>query len=87
MGGSAIGGALARAALGDRASRPIVIARDYALPAWTTPDTTVLCVSYSGETEETLAAYDAAGGRSARGGSSAPPAASWPRAPATTACR
>ncbi|MBV9413629.1 MAG: bifunctional phosphoglucose/phosphomannose isomerase, partial [Solirubrobacterales bacterium] len=38
MGGSAIGGALAREALGDRASRPIVLARGYALPAWTTPD-------------------------------------------------
>jgi glucose/mannose-6-phosphate isomerase len=42
MGGSGIGGALARAALGDRASRPIVLARDYGLPPWTTPDTTVL---------------------------------------------
>jgi glucose/mannose-6-phosphate isomerase len=61
MGGSAIGGALARAALGDRASRPIVLARSYALPAWTTPDTTVLCASYSGNTEETLAVYEAAG--------------------------
>ena len=60
MGGSAIGGALARAVLGDRASRPIVLARGYALPSWTTPDTTVLCASYSGNTEETLAAYDAA---------------------------
>ncbi len=66
MGGSAIGGALARAALGDRASRPIVLARDYALPAWTTPDTTVLCASYSGNTEETLAAYEAAGALGAR---------------------
>jgi glucose/mannose-6-phosphate isomerase len=61
MGGSAIGGSLARAALGDRASRPIVLARGYALPAWTTPDTTVLCASYSGNTEETLAVYEAAG--------------------------
>jgi glucose/mannose-6-phosphate isomerase len=61
MGGSAIGGALARAALGDRASRPIMLARGYALPAWTTPDTTVLCSSYSGNTEETLAVYEAAG--------------------------
>jgi glucose/mannose-6-phosphate isomerase len=61
MGGSAIGGMLARAALGDRASRPIVLARGYALPAWTMPDTTVLCSSYSGETEETLAVYEAAG--------------------------
>jgi glucose/mannose-6-phosphate isomerase len=61
MGGSAIGGALARAALGDRASRPIMLARGYALPAWTTPDTTVLCASYSGNTEETLAVFEAAG--------------------------
>jgi glucose/mannose-6-phosphate isomerase len=61
MGGSAIGGALARAALGDRASRPIMVARGYALPAWTTPDATVLCSSYSGNTEETLAVYEAAG--------------------------
>jgi glucose/mannose-6-phosphate isomerase len=66
MGGSAIGGALARAVLGDRASRPIVIARGYALPAWTTPDTTVLCTSYSGNTEETLAIYEAAGALGAR---------------------
>jgi glucose/mannose-6-phosphate isomerase len=66
MGGSAIGGSLALAALGDRASRPISIARDYALPRWTTPDTTVLCTSYSGDTEETLAAYDAAGALGAR---------------------
>jgi glucose/mannose-6-phosphate isomerase len=61
MGGSAIGGALARAALGERASRPIVLARSYELPPWATPDTAVLCCSYSGETEETLACYEAAG--------------------------
>jgi glucose/mannose-6-phosphate isomerase len=61
MGGSAIGGALAREALGDRASRSITLARGYALPAWTTPDTTILCSSYSGNTEETLAVYEAAG--------------------------
>src|SRR5579884_1560709 len=61
MGGSAIGGLLARAVLGDRAQRPIVVARGYELPAWTTPETMVLCSSYSGDTEETLAAYEAAG--------------------------
>jgi glucose/mannose-6-phosphate isomerase len=66
MGGSAVGGSLARAALGDRASRPITLARDYALPAWTTPDATVLCASYSGNTEETLAAFEAAGALGAR---------------------
>jgi glucose/mannose-6-phosphate isomerase len=61
MGGSAIGGALAAAALGDHASRPILAARTYGLPPWTTPDTTVLCASYSGNTEETLACYESAG--------------------------
>jgi glucose/mannose-6-phosphate isomerase len=61
MGGSAIGGALARAALGDQASRPIFVTRAYGLPSWTTPDTTVLCASYSGNTEETLACYESAG--------------------------
>ena len=61
MGGSGIGGALARAALGDRMSRPIGLARCYELPAWATPDTAVLCSSYSGDTEETLACYEAAG--------------------------
>ncbi|HWE12249.1 MAG TPA: bifunctional phosphoglucose/phosphomannose isomerase [Solirubrobacteraceae bacterium] len=66
MGGSAVGGSLALAVLGDRASRPINVARDYGLPAWTMPDTTVLCSSYSGETEETLAAFEAAGALGAR---------------------
>ena len=66
MGGSAIGGALARAALGDQASRPILAARGYGLPPWTTPDPTVLCASYSGNTEETLACFEAAGALGAR---------------------
>jgi glucose/mannose-6-phosphate isomerase len=61
MGGSAIGGALAAAALGDHASRPIFVTRAYGLPPWTTPETTVLCASYSGDTEETLACYESAG--------------------------
>jgi glucose/mannose-6-phosphate isomerase len=61
MGGSGVGGALARAALGPLLKRPLELARDETLPAWTGPDTLVLCSSYSGSTEETLAAYDAAG--------------------------
>jgi glucose/mannose-6-phosphate isomerase len=61
MGGSAIGGALARAALGDHSTRPIFVTRAYGLPTWTTPDTMVLCASYSGDTEETLACYESAG--------------------------
>ena len=66
MGASALGGTIAAAALGDHASRPILLARAYGLPPWTTPDTTVLCASYSGETEETLACFEAAGALGAR---------------------
>src|SRR5207245_7129546 len=66
MGGSAIGGALARAALADHATRPIFVTRAYGLPPWTTPDTMVLCASYSGDTEETLACYESAGALGAR---------------------
>jgi glucose/mannose-6-phosphate isomerase len=66
MGGSAAGGALARAALADHASRPILCTRGYGLPPWTTPDTTVLCASYSGNTEETLACFESAGALGAR---------------------
>jgi glucose/mannose-6-phosphate isomerase len=61
MGGSAIGGDLAVAALGDRATRPIATLRGYGLESWTPPDSLVLCASYSGDTEETLACFDAAG--------------------------
>ncbi len=61
MGGSAIGGDLATAALGDRATRPITTVRGYALESWTGPDSLVMCASYSGDTEETLACFEAAG--------------------------
>ncbi|HWI95280.1 MAG TPA: bifunctional phosphoglucose/phosphomannose isomerase [Solirubrobacterales bacterium] len=60
MGGSAIGGDLAAAALGDRLTRPLLTVRGYALPSWATPEWAVLCSSYSGDTEETLACFAAA---------------------------
>ncbi len=60
MGGSGIGGELARAAIGDRLSLPLTTTRDYALAPWTPPDRVVLCASYSGNTEETLACFEAA---------------------------
>jgi glucose/mannose-6-phosphate isomerase len=60
MGGSAIGGVLARAALGDSLALPMLIFRDYELPPWTAPDRAILCSSYSGNTEETLACFEAA---------------------------
>ncbi len=60
MGGSAIGADLAAAVLGDRLTRPLVTVRGYGLPSWLTPEWTVLCSSYSGNTEETLACFEAA---------------------------
>lgn len=60
MGGSAIGGDLAAAVLGDRLNRPLLTIRGYELPAWATPEWAVLCSSYSGATEETLACFSAA---------------------------
>jgi glucose/mannose-6-phosphate isomerase len=61
MGGSAIGGELASAAIGPRARRPIRTVRDYALEPWTSSASLVLCASYSGDTEEVLACFEAAG--------------------------
>lgn len=60
MGGSAIGGDLAGAAIGDRLTKPLITVRGYELPAWSPARSAVLCSSYSGQTEETLACYEAA---------------------------
>ena len=60
MGGSAIGGDLAAAALGERLARPLATVRGYRLPRLGGADWTVLCSSYSGGTEETLACFEAA---------------------------
>jgi glucose/mannose-6-phosphate isomerase len=66
MGGSAIGGDLAAAVLGERLTRPLITIRGYELPSWATPEWTVLCSSYSGNTEETLACFEAAEALGAR---------------------
>src|SRR3954469_25111655 len=61
MGGSAIGGDLAAAILGGRLMAPLRTIRGYELPSWAMPGSYVICASYSGNTEETLACYEAAG--------------------------
>lgn len=66
MGGSGIAGELCRSVLAPVAPVPVATIRDYDLPAWVGPDTLVLAVSYSGETEETLSAFRQAAGRGAR---------------------
>jgi glucose/mannose-6-phosphate isomerase len=60
MGGSSVGGRLAAGALGPRLRRPLALAMGYDIPSWIGGETLVLCSSYSGSTEETLATYDAA---------------------------
>lgn len=54
IGGSAIGGELLRTLVADECPVPIVINRDYTLPAFVGPETLVIISSYSGNTEETL---------------------------------
>lgn len=58
MGGSAIGGDLFRALAAPGAPVPVVVARGYDLPAWAGPQTVVIFSSHSGETEETLSAFE-----------------------------
>ncbi len=66
MGGSAIGGDLAAVAFGNRLTRPLTTERGYELPSAMLPDRAVLCSSYSGDTEETIACYEAAEALGAR---------------------
>jgi len=63
MGGSAIGGDLAAAATLERRRVPMEVVRGYDLPAWIDGDAWVVASSYSGDTEETLAAYEVAKAR------------------------
>ncbi|MHB8984662.1 MAG: bifunctional phosphoglucose/phosphomannose isomerase [Eubacteriales bacterium] len=65
LGGSAIGGDLLRVYAGERISVPVIVNRDYTLPKYVGPDTLVLAISYSGNTEETLSAYEEARSRGA----------------------
>ncbi|MBU6427606.1 MAG: bifunctional phosphoglucose/phosphomannose isomerase [Cyanobacteria bacterium REEB65] len=65
MGGSAISGDLARAVLQPHWDVPITVLRQPAVPAWVDARTLCLFISYSGNTQETLAAFSAAQRRGA----------------------
>lgn len=63
MGGSAISGDLARSYIAKNhpeISLPIFVLRNYDLPNWVDEHTLVICISYSGNTEETLSVYEQA---------------------------
>lgn len=66
LGGSAIGGDLIRMITANSAQIPIVVNRDYSLPAFVDERTLVIASSYSGNTEETLAAYEHAKSKRAK---------------------
>lgn len=67
MGGSAVGGDLAIAATASARSLAVEVVRGWDPPGWVDARAFVIGSSYSGETEETLAAYRAARDRGARG--------------------
>lgn len=58
MGGSAIGGDLARSYLNSKLEIPFHICRHYKLPEFVDDESLVIASSYSGNTEETLSALD-----------------------------
>lgn len=60
MGGSGISGNVLKAAMGVGYRLPVRVSKGYGIPGWVGPDTLVFAVSYSGETEETLEAFDRA---------------------------
>lgn len=66
MGGSAISGDIAAKVVSGVSPVPLSVSRDYSIPAFTSGRTLFFALSYSGNTEETLAAYEAAGSRGAR---------------------
>jgi len=65
MGGSAIGADVVKACLPELPV-PFEVVRGYELPAWVSPRTLVLAVSYSGNTEETLSCVTSALARECR---------------------
>ncbi len=65
LGGSAIGGDILRSYAARYADIPVIVNRDYDLPNFVGSNTLVLAVSYSGNTEETLSAYQQARDRGA----------------------
>lgn len=66
MGGSAIGGDLVSAYFSSTFPAPVWVVRDYEVPSFVTRNTLLIAVSYSGNTEETLSAFEDGKGKRAR---------------------
>jgi glucose/mannose-6-phosphate isomerase len=65
LGGSAIGADIIKGCVARELDTPIFVNRDYTLPAFVDEKSLVFAVSYSGNTEETLSAYEIAKKRKA----------------------
>jgi glucose/mannose-6-phosphate isomerase len=57
MGASAISGDIMASLFRDKLDVPLIVNREYDLPKWVNKDTLMLCLSYSGNTDETLSAF------------------------------
>jgi len=57
MGASAISGDIMASLLRDKLDVPLVVNREYDLPKWVNKDTLMICISYSGNTDETLSSF------------------------------
>ena len=60
LGGSGIGGTIAAEIVFNECPVPITVNKDYFIPAFVNEDTLVIVCSYSGNTEETIRAFEAA---------------------------
>jgi glucose/mannose-6-phosphate isomerase len=66
MGGSGIGGTLIKALTNDEIKVPIDVSKSYDIPAYVNQNTLFIACSFSGNTEETLAAADKAKAKGAQ---------------------
>ncbi|GAB5416713.1 MAG: bifunctional phosphoglucose/phosphomannose isomerase [Crocinitomicaceae bacterium] len=66
MGGSGIGGSMVQTWLADELKVPVTVVKDYTIPGFVNANTLVIGSSYSGNTEETLAAVETARTKGAR---------------------
>lgn len=66
LGGSAIGGDLLRTLFNEELKIPATLCRNYNIPGYVSENTLCICASYSGNTEEALAAYQQCMDRGAR---------------------
>lgn len=66
LGGSGIGGKIVSQLVGEKVAVPIVCTNDYVLPEFVNKNTLVIISSYSGDTEETVAALQEAEAKGAQ---------------------